>query len=291
MERSRGWCLTINNYTEEDVDSVYAAQFDCRYCVWGKEIAPDTGTPHLQGFIYYDNPKTFNGVKLLFPRANIRKQRGSCAQASVYCKKDGDYWEHGDLPMSQEDKGEYGKQAIAERWALAKAGKFEELPPEQIKTYEYVHAKYTSVADLRGELDNWWIWGESGCGKNSFVHGNEDFGIAPKWNEEDIYLKDITNKWWDGYNHQPIVVIHEVSPKLALSHNLVFHLKIWAQHQKFRAEVKGGSLMARPKSIVITSQYPIETVFPDPEDQAAIKRRFKVYEQVPGQFATFIRKT
>lgn len=289
MQRSRGWCLTINNHTEDDELLCFDVAHSCRYCVFGREIG-ESGTSHLQGYIYFDTLKSFDQVKLLFPTAHIEKQRGTCKQASDYCKKDGDFFEHGELPLSDQDKGERGKQAIAERWELAKAGRFDELPPECIKTYEYIHAKYAEVNDLDGDLDNWWIWGESGCGKNSFVHGNPKYHVAPRWPKEEIYIKDI-NKWWDAYMHQPIVVIHDIDPRHPTTSNIAYNLKIWAQHQAFRAECKGGSMMARPKSIVITSQYPIEAVFPNPEDQAAIKRRFKVYRPVPGQFAAFYRES
>lgn len=274
MERSRGWCFTINNYTDDDFDIVFATQFDSRYCVWGKEVG-ESGTPHLQGYVYYDNPRSFGGVKLLFPKAHIEKQRGSCKQASDYCKKEGDYWEHGDLPMSDSDKGECGKQSIEERWALAKEGRFEELPPEQYLIYKRIYHENV-VIDDRDELDNIWIFGPSGCGKSRYVRDNFP----------GFYSKGI-NMWWDGYAHEETVVIDDIDPSHAEKSSIGYRLKIWADHYAFNAEIKGGMLKIRPKRIIVTSQYSIDAVFPDEETRAAIHRRFKKMTWCPA-FKTFI---
>ena len=44
----RNFIFVLNNYTEEDVERL--TKFPCRYIVFAKEIAPTTGTPHLQGY-------------------------------------------------------------------------------------------------------------------------------------------------------------------------------------------------------------------------------------------------
>ena len=54
----------------------------------------------------------------------------------------------------------------AERWDLAKKGRFEDLPPERIKTYEYIRWKY------QDDLHNIWIFGPSGAWKSRLVRDN-----------------------------------------------------------------------------------------------------------------------
>lgn len=261
-KRVRGWCVTINNPNEEDEITVYSLpeSTQIKYGVMGLEKG-ENGTPHVQGFIYFHNPTRFATVKSIFGRAHIEHMRGSPEQAAAYCKKDGDFFEFGTMPMSQSAKGEAGKQTIEERWALAKAGKFDQLPPEQIKTYEYIYRKFQSCED-RSDLDNIWIWGESGVGKSSHVRKTYST----------FYTKPMS-KWWDGYNGEEVVVLDDFDP----SHGkfLGYFLKVWADHYAFNAEVKGGMLRIRPKTIIVTSQYPISACFEDSETIKAICRRFR----------------
>lgn len=267
MNRSRGWCVTINNPTEHDETLAFGCSEVCKYCVFGREVGSECLTPHLQGFLYFETLKSFDQVKLLFEgRAHIERMRGSPQQAADYCKKDGDYFESGTLPMSQQERGEAGKAAIAERWALAKEGRFEELPPEQIKIYEYVRNKYQTVED-RATLENYWIWGPTGKGKSRWARTRHP--------REDLCVKG-PNKWWDLYENQKAVLVEDVAP--CHEKELEYSLKIWADHYAFPAEVKGGVRTIRPQIVYVTSQYSIDQVFKEYETQAALFRRFKVVQ-------------
>lgn len=276
-QRSRGWCLTVNNHTEEDELLVYdfCNQQGLAYGVFGVETG-ESGTPHLQGFLYFSTLKSFDQVRMLFDgRAHVERMRGTPQQAADYCKKDGNFYEFGELPMSNAQKGAIGKQSIEERWALAKAGRFEELPPEQIRTYMFIHARSLHVED-RDVLDNIWLWGPTGCGKSSYVRRN--------YAAEDVFSKPM-NKWWDNYTGQPVVVIEDMDPR----HGdfMAYFLKIWADHYAMNVETKHGMIKARPKTVIVTSQYPITDVFKDYQDQAAMFRRFKV-KQYSGLFGEFV---
>lgn len=101
MVSARSWCFTLNNYTPEDEAEV-ATWEGVRYCVFGREVAPTTGTPHLQGFVVFNNARAFNAVRTrLRGRGHWTITRGSPTQASEYCKKDGDFVERGVLPAGQ----------------------------------------------------------------------------------------------------------------------------------------------------------------------------------------------
>lgn len=264
MDRARGWCVTINNPTEEDEIAVFgcADSEKIKYGVFGFERG-ENGTPHIQGFVYFVNAVRLNTVKEFFARCHAERMRGTPLEAATYCKKDGDYWECGTLPDSQETKGAKGKQSIEERWALAKAGKFDQLPPEQIKTYEYIYQKHL-VCEDRCDLDNIWIYGQSGVGKSSFVRKTYTT----------FYSKPMS-KWWDGYRGEDVVVLDDFAPEHGKY--LGYYLKIWADHYAFNAEVKGGMLKIRPKTIIVTSQYPIEACFEERETIEAVSRRFKTH--------------
>ena len=83
--RSRAWCYTINNYTEEDVASVRA--LDAVYNIFGYEVG-EQGTPHLQGYVYFKTNLTRSALSKKIPRASLLVAKGSVAQNFVYCSKE-----------------------------------------------------------------------------------------------------------------------------------------------------------------------------------------------------------
>lgn len=93
--RCRGWCFTINNDTYEDLDLLLDMEFS--YLVFGFEKGLK-GTPHIQGYVYFENAKTQSAVKLIMPRAHLSGARGNADQNYDYCSKDGDFYEFGDRP-------------------------------------------------------------------------------------------------------------------------------------------------------------------------------------------------
>lgn len=58
MSRATYWSFTINNYDEEAVGHLLTLDASKWSVVFGKEVAPTTGTPHLQGCIWsFDEDK------------------------------------------------------------------------------------------------------------------------------------------------------------------------------------------------------------------------------------------
>lgn len=71
--RGRHWAITINNYTDQDVATLRAFGLGCsepnsngRYVAFGYEVAPETGTPHLQVAIGFRQPRSFLQVQRAF---------------------------------------------------------------------------------------------------------------------------------------------------------------------------------------------------------------------------------
>jgi len=100
--RGRHWCFTIQNWTEVDVERLTAlVPTEASYVIFGREIAPLTGTPHLQGFIAFTGALRFNRAKEVIGHdAHIELARNS-SQSIMYCKKENNYTEHGAFSMAQ----------------------------------------------------------------------------------------------------------------------------------------------------------------------------------------------
>jgi len=99
-----GYCFTYNNYTDDGIVALKGWLTEqSKYACFQKEVAPTTGTLHLQGYINLKKKSTMkslqkklgeHGVALTLINAN-----GTPAQNRTYCSKEGgsDFWEIGNL--------------------------------------------------------------------------------------------------------------------------------------------------------------------------------------------------
>lgn len=95
-ERSRGWCFTLNNYTDDDYKQLVDLTYE--YLIIGKEQGTKKQTPHLQGFIYFKTQKSFLKMTKINKNIHWEKQKGSNVDAIYYCMKDEQYEEFGKRP-------------------------------------------------------------------------------------------------------------------------------------------------------------------------------------------------
>lgn len=110
------WVFTLNNWVAEDVERLreLGRRDNVRYIVFGREVGA-SGTPHLQGYLHLRRHQRFRSVKnLVGNRAHLSLARGTAAQASEYCKKDGDFEEFGDLNFQQGHRTDWDD---FKRWA------------------------------------------------------------------------------------------------------------------------------------------------------------------------------
>lgn len=273
--KSRAFCFTFNNYTPEDEASLQG--LECEYLVYGREKAPETGTPHLQGYLYFKNQRSVKSMGAMYAW-HLEPAKTDAKTNRTYCTKDGDFYERGNRPLTSQEKSELANEAKKEQWTQvieqAKLGTLEVENPRMYflhyRTAEALRTKHMQSIPISANDKPAGVFyiGPSGCGKSK----------TAREENPNAYIKNC-NKWWDGYAGQESVIMDDLDPPLAkaLSH----HLKIWLDHYPFTAEIKGGSIFIRPKRIIVTSQYTLEQLFEDPEALAAIKRRSKVWSYNP----------
>lgn len=267
MSSYRRFSYTLHNYTDEDEANIKAID-GYKYHVYGREVCPETGRKHLQGFIILKNKVTWHTAKNLFPATiHIEATKKSTADNVKYCKKDKNFWEAGIQPLSP------GESEI-ERWKqarhFAKLGQWDDIPDDiYIRHYGNLRRIYSDNQRIPfsvSDLDFHWYWGPTGTGKSTKARNDNP----------DYYLKGI-NKWWDGYDNQAVVIIEEWGPMDPGAERIMGHyLKQWCDHHPFQAEYKGGMKMIRPTRIIITSNYPLEECFHDEGILEPLKRRLHI---------------
>lgn len=268
--RSYSYCWTINNPGQEDEDALAALEKDpiVRYLLFGREKGEQEETPHLQGYVYFHNKKTFSTLKKLLPRAHIEACKGSPEQNIAYCKKEGDFYESGSPPMSKKRKGELGAEYWAEQLSLAKKGRVEDCDPKLQITHDLaLHRIAARYAPKPEDLDtpnrhHQWFYGPTGTGKSRTARDRYP----------NFYDKSL-NKWWDGYNGETAVLLDDFGKDHV---HLGSFLKRWADRYSFPAEIKGSKLNIRPNIIIVTSNYHPAEIWQDPSILGPIERRFHI---------------
>lgn len=265
--RSRNWVFTYNNY-DDDVCSKLEGWTDPSWIVFGREIAPTTGTPHLQGAFIFKNAQRWSSLMKFLHFSYLAPMKGQPHHSLEYCSKvDEFFYQRGECPGP---KGKKGGEANAAKWAqtkeLAMAGRIDEIDPQHYVQFygnlvKIKAAKQTRPIAIDG-VCGVWFYGDTGVGKSRAAR--DEFPEA--------FLKGPT-KWFDGYQNEDAVIIEDLDPK---HEYMGYHLKIWADRYPFPAEIKGSTICIRPKHIVVTSNYHPRQIWSDIGILDPILRRFKI---------------
>lgn len=262
MSRSRGFIFTVFDLNLETV----LQELPVQYIVYGREICPSTLREHLQGYVYFKSGRSLSAIKKKLPGAHVEVARGPPSANFAYCSKDGDYYERGDRPKDQKEKGLAEKDRWRQARLAAQEGRLNDVPDDifvrQYKAIKAIEKDYMQNVPDADDVTGVWIWGPAGVGKSRYArekYPNSYFKMA--------------NKWWDGYQKEKTVIIDDIDPNHAC---LGYHFKIWGDRYSFRAECKGTAMMLRPQKIIITSQFPPEAIWQDQETLSAIRRRYTV---------------
>jgi len=143
------WCFTLNNYSENDfleILNILEKKKKWKYLI-GKEIAPTTGTPHLQGFIQFDKP-TRACEKFKNKYIHWESCKGNEKSNIKYCSEDGNYVTNFPESMIPHPKPK---------------NKFKNYVP-----YEWQNKVLNIIRDNPDDRKIYWVWDEKGnSGKTS----------------------------------------------------------------------------------------------------------------------------
>lgn len=267
---------------------------DVEAVIFGREVS-GAGVRHFQGALQLRRVMRHSTVTKLFGgKVHVEPMQGTWEQSVEYCsKEDKDPFQEGCPTCSVEAKRKAGKQGgeaggklEQERWQtawdLAKTGKVSEIADYHILVSQYRNLlaiskdhQATGKERRKGPIGTF-LYGVPGSGKSHVARSlYHEFG--------EQYYK-LTNKWWDGYQGERVILIEDIEPS-----EMVFmagKLKIWMDIYDFPAEVKNGRVNVSLDKVVITSNYSIDELFAalPPVEKAAFRRRCEHVKFFPYKY-------
>jgi len=262
--RSRGWSITVNNYDAEDEQKIQ--DIPCEYLVYGREVAPTTGTRHLQLYVHFTNAREFESVRVMFPRsAHIEKSKGSPQENREYCIKDGDVFESGTIPR----QGRRTDYVDMQRMALSGV------------PYSKIIETCTSLVAVRGvealmkydhralnerkKITSAWLWGSTGVGKSTQCRD----WIHAQGYDDSFWVSQHDLKWFDGYIDQKVCLFDDLRLENV---DWSFFLTLFDGWKK-RVPVKNGHTWFYPDYILVTAPLHPASYAPPREDPKQLTRR------------------
>lgn len=276
----RNFVFTLNNYSEEETNSILLSELFA-YVIFGKEKG-EGGTPHLQGYAELKKRTAFSVIKGLWDRMHIEPRRGSQLQAITYCKKDGDFFEYGEMKKQGSRSDIHSIKEI-----VFSGGTMMDIV-EESNSYQALRAgqlllslRPFSKRDLPKKV--FWYWGSTGSGKTR---------AAIELCVDDFWISGENLKWFDGYIGQKNVIIDDFRKDFCTFHYLLRLL----DRYPLRVPIKGGFVEWQPENIYITSCFEPTDVYKTREDIRQLTRRITIVKEfsiesdpiVPTMFESLI---
>ena len=275
------WCITYNNpqITCEEMDEILQNE-DVKGYVFQLEKA-STGTQHFQMYIELKKGFYMTGIKKLLQNNTIHceKTMGTKKQNITYCTKEEGRIEGpfiGGTCLNPEKSGEQGKRTDLENLTrrILDEGM---ITDEMIEENGALFAKYgknlkwlnqTNVVNKKKkeEMEYWkeqaqllkegkpiqgqrqryieLYFGPTGCGKTTMAKAK----VADK--NEPLYEKEGINKWWDGYEGEPNVLLDEFKGD---SYGTIEQFNRMTNVGVYQGETKGGHALITADNIYLTT--------------------------------------
>jgi len=279
--RHRRWAFT--EHYPSDVEAgpkAYLETADLKgvtYLVVGLECSPSTGKWHLQGYVEFRNDKSLAATRAaISDTAHFEAAFADGPTNAVYCKKDGDFAEFGEIGKTGQGK----RNDLDAIYEMAKDDKTlreiaDAYPSTYMRNYRAVaHVKLMMAPPRDFMPEVYVIWGPTGVGKSKHC-----YETAPG-----AFFKP-RGDWWDKFDGNQDVVIDEFYGWLPWDELLRI-----CDRYPHQVQTKGGYVNFAAKRIFITSNNSPTTWYKNKNIKfSTFARRVTQFMWIhtAGQFYTF----
>lgn len=221
------------------------ARPDTRYVILCREICPHTGRAHFHCYIEFINRKTRDAAKrwLGRPDANCVPRRGTPLETSSYCKKDGEFWEHGELPPEPAQGKRSDLLAVTEAIKEGKTAEeiFELYPVCYLRMKRNIDAILLERQEPQiREVSVYVFVRNTAIGKTHWAH--------KLWPGLWMHSYSNENRFFNQYRGQSTILFDEFSGQIPLENmnRICDKFPMWV-------EVKGAAMPAAWTTVVICS--------------------------------------
>lgn len=292
-------CFTFNNYDE--AIKVFLDKWEVKYIVFGEEIAPSTGTPHLQAYVEFKCSKMGKYLRKVLRKNHFEVRKGSPKQASDYCKKgeqtheewkklgcegpnfglNAVFYERGKISA----QGQRNDLLEIKQLLDANGGNIREVADKHFHMYCRFGTAFKNYINLgvnprTGCAYTCYFYGESGSGKTELAKRGGD----PNGPIKSFYMKDNT-KWWDKYRGEDVIIIDDFDGTWPFKNFLRLLDK-----NPYMGETKFGYIEINSPYIIVTCDKPPDFFWDKPEDAnhlEQIKSRFDEIRHVRSKVGNF----
>ena len=257
---SRRWVLTLNNYTEAEVKMI-REKFEelnpkiVKRCQIGFEVGEEKGTPHLQGFVHFENSKTRSAMDKWFFGKDGRWDDSQIAKGTDfecwnYTMKDGDLLiSYGEEPREEGELNVWEKIVVHIDEGMTTEDIVRLYPETAMRCIKAIYT-YRLNIDRRAagwrDLEVVYIHGDTGSGKTRYVmetHGyNNVFRV----------LETGSGKF-DGYCGQDVLLFDEFRSTFKIGDMLN-----WLDGYPLELPARYSNRMAKFTKVYIISNWTFE---------------------------------
>jgi len=256
--RGKNWVFTINNWTQQDLDTIKTAfetkRSGLEYIMYKREICPQTQTKHLQGLACFDKRVYWKTAREVFTRRDgsnnswLNIMRGTIKQSEEYVSKpetadptNPNTESYGERPAGKGARSDIAAIAEAIRSGANEAEIFE-IDPEYYMHHSTGVRRAIAVSQAKRTFKSkvYWFCGDSGAGKSR---------LAYEITNGEAYYKNASFEFWENYQNEEFVIIDDYRSAMCPFSEFLRLLDCYPH----LVNVKGTHAQFNSKYIIITT--------------------------------------